>query len=792
VHKRSLLLLLFPLLLFGIEIDLREGKEKGQVYSTLNLKSRELVNCVKKFDDFERISEIVCRFPTPYGKRVKEFSNSFFDVEVKRQGKITDLIIRPRFKSVLFSSDHDLITIEQFVRRTEKEFARHWLVVGYNSEKIPFLEGLNRYTPRRINFPVELSYKKVPFIGALDINGQPIPDGTTEDVEMYMELRTLYEDGKYRDVINLSNEILQRFPNTLFVSEIVLHQIRALFKLKAYKKIVNISKEFLRNFSSDVAVPEVLLYTAYVHSKLGFIAYAKYYFERLFNEHLDSEYRNMGFVYYGDARIHVGKKAEGIRYYKRALFNTKDRLIATKAAYRLGNLYLEDLKPEESAKYFAKVVTGNPKYFNLSVPRNYELAERLASFEEYKVASDIMKILLKDRDPHETDRYEVMLKDMGVWLDEAEEVEDAYFAYSKYLGIYNYGTYDSLIRENQDKLLFKRDEANQTKIFENYTTLIKTYGLDSDIGKQAIYEKGKLLHKLKEFQMVLQIEKDMRVAEPKYPEIGDIIVDSAKELATSFVQTSRCEESIELVDKYTLTLPESVDTEVYYCAVEGGKYPLAEEIARRNIQIGKDTLDWVYRYSQVLIRSGRYHEFIPVSDEVLSLMENDKSDKHLDIYFDRFKAFNILKRDDEVLQTVDKLEKHFKDTYRNLQPFKSAVEIGKKRRDNLLIERYASRVIEIQNKLNSFVESPDIEFLLNVALKEQGKHQRSIQIMNGLLTREPALEPDDVARAYYELGIAYIELGNDSKAKDSFEKSSKASPTNVWGKLSSEYLDIFN
>ena len=59
-----------------------------------------------------------------------------------------------------------------------------------------------------------------------------------------------------------------------------------------------------------------------------------------------------------------------------------------------------------------------------------------------------------------------------------------------------------------------------------------------------------------------------------------------------------------------------------------------------------------------------------------------------------------------------KLEKYFQDSYKNLQPFKSVVSIGKNRKDNLLIERFAKLIIKIQNRLKSYVESPEIEILL--------------------------------------------------------------------------------
>jgi len=821
----TLILLGAVLNLSAVEIEMKEGKEAGKKFSTLNLKSEKAIRCIRIFDEFDIIEEIECHFKSRYNKKLKSFSNSFFDVIVKVKNKVTVIKIQPRYNSTLFSSDTDISTLKYFIPREEKESAKHWLVIGFKGKNAPFLKGANSYNPRTINFPISLDFKKNPFIGALDIDGNPIKEGESEDVKAYLDLKRDFTNGQYRAVVNKSSDIIKKFPHTLFRPELSLYHIRALFKLKAYQQIINISKDFLRNFSNDNAVPEVLLYTAYVHSKLGFLAYAKYYFTRLFEEHKDSEYRNMGFVYYGDDRIYGGKKSEGIQLYKKALYNTRDKLIATKAAYRLGNMYLKDLKPDQSEYYLSKVVNGNPSYFKRNIPANYKLAKDLADEKKFNVASEIMSALLKGEDSADLDNYEVMLKDLALWLDKSGKVEKAYKEYAKYLDTYDYGVFDELVRVNQDRLLFLRNESNNSKRFANYNKLIKTYGLESDIGKQAIYEKAKLLHDTDEFGMVLELEKDLEIAKEDFPDSEKVIKDSAvqetirylngqvdnsieplnldeatssnKDVMKRFSQEDslernrreNCQNAIKMIDKYQINIPHKEDENLYLCSMKTGKYSLAKKIVKRNIDDSQNTLDWVYRYSQILLKTGKYKKFISLSDEVISLMNLDGNDKYLDIYYDRFKAFNILRKDDEVIKTVNMLDKYFKNTYRNLQPFKSVVSIAKDRKDDLLIERFAKRVLKIQKRLKSYVQTPEIELLLITSLKHQNKIDEAIEISEELLKRD--IEPNSKARVFYELGISYQILKNSNKAKYNFEQSYKVAPDNVWGELSKDYLDMF-
>ena len=65
---------------FAIHIELKEGKESGQTFSTLNLIGKEAVKCSKTLNEFQIITQIECKFLTHYSDKLKDFSNSFFDI----------------------------------------------------------------------------------------------------------------------------------------------------------------------------------------------------------------------------------------------------------------------------------------------------------------------------------------------------------------------------------------------------------------------------------------------------------------------------------------------------------------------------------------------------------------------------------------------------------------------------------------------------------------------------------------------------------------------------------------
>ena len=284
------------------------------------------------------------------------------------------------------------------------------------------------------------------------------------------------------------------------------------------------------------------------------------------------------------------------------------------------------------------------------------------------------------------------------------------------------------------------------------------------------------------------MENDLNNSSSIFPDSLNVLKNSALGLAKNNLKNSNCNEAIILVKKFELKLDQSEDEQLYNCSMENSQYKIAEEITKRRIAQSEDTLKWLYRYSQVLINSGKYREFLKISDEVISMAKIEKNSNYNEIYYDRYKAFDMLQDNDKVLDSVATIDKLFKDSYKNLQSFKTAVDIAKNKKDDLLIEKYGKKVLAIQDRLNSFVETPEIELLITTSLQHQNKFSEVIQVLENLLKRD--LSNDIKSRVYYEMGSAYNNLKNIQKAKESFQKSFELSPNNSWGRLSSDFLKL--
>jgi tetratricopeptide (TPR) repeat protein len=782
--------------LFAVSITMKEGKEQGKVFSTLTLEYNEEFSCIPEKDHFDVITEITCYFQKEPSNPIRPIRNRFFDIKLITKKRFLALKIIPNLiknvKTEMYSFDTNVLEIEEFIPRKQKEVAKKWIFIAYESEKAPFIGKEEKADDiNSIDFPVRLNSRKYPFVGALDVDGIPIRSKETQDIYEFLELKKLYEKGDYKETITLANNMLDNYPYSIFRSEILLYKIRSFNELKQYKQIINVAKDFLRNHSTDSAVAEVLLHSAYVHTRLGLTNYAKYYFERLFTEHGDTEFRNQGLIYLGDETLAMGKEKEALKLYKTALYDTKEIEIATQSAFKIGNLHLDQNEAPESTKYFSKIIDGNPDFFLRDFDKSYKLAKELYHQKEIKTASDILGILLTKITESYPD-YEDILKDYAVWLDESGNDEEAFKQYQKYLDTYDFGLYDKTVRENQDKLLFARKDDNLSQTVAKYDKLIQEYGLNHEIGEKALFEKAKLYYDTKEFDFILNMEQTLKKIEKHYPKVKDFILHSAEFKVNGFLNNKKCEEAIVFAEKYkVLNKIKQRENDIFNCSFEIGKYEIATSISEPHLK-DKDTkskLDWSYKHAKILAKTGKYDDVVKISNDVIILTTLEQTDKYLDIYYDRYKAFKMLGKDDEVIQTVSKLEQVFKDDIQNISPYRSVVNIAKRRGDLLLIEKYASEIIKIQEKLNISVETPNIELDLIYTLKKQEKIDKAIEI-NEKLMQFKDMKKSIKAKAYYELADSYFRLGNIEKAKENYKNSNEADPTNPWGKLSKDALGL--
>ena len=782
---RSVLLLLASFIihtsLYALTLSVNVGREEGESYSTVHIKEELSFRCLSEKDEFDEIKQIQCVFPREPKEKFEAFETNYFKIDsFTKKGKYI-LRIYPVEKMQLIPIKHKLYETVKMRKPSEYAVSSHWMVVGYK-QRLPLIK-MTTTPPLGIDFPIEMEETRLPSVGALDIAGMPIQLNELGDVNAYMQIKRAYEAGEYTQLSNEVDALFKNYPETIFRVELLLYKMRGLHHTDESEALIEVSKEFIREYSDDENMAEVLAYTANAYSNVGLQADGSYFYERLFKEYPESKFASLGMIFLGDQFVSGGKQKQAESYFEKALYMTKDVEIASMAAIRLARISLEKGFNDKAAKLFEKIIEGNDKYLLHDITENYDTARAFANRGYKKTAADILTAITTHL-PRNDDRYEEMIKDIGVWLSETEDKATAYKALKRYQEMYGESTYTAEVQESLDALFYTPEDANKTALIAEYENLESKYA-DQEIGQKAALEKAKLYYAQNSYAQVLDMDGTGVEKEEAYARLKQ---DSARALAMESLEKGECAQAIILSKEHNLTLEKKFDASLYSCAYRTGNYFLAKTTAAKHLKDKEERLQWLYNYAKTLNKSGQYEELTKVASDVITLSEMEKRSEYDDILHDLFSAYERLGDTQGMIKTIKELEKRRGLEYDDIELYVSMIKLGLKENDSVIIETYANKVMTLQEKTNSYSQSPFVEFAALQILKEQKKEKEQLDLLNQLVKRD--LNDKEKSRAQYMFGSLLMKAKKEAEAKAAFEASIKADETSAWAGLSKDALEL--
>lgn len=774
--------ILFLLLSFNacaLEVTLSGAQENFQKYSTLHLKDKTPFLCQEIKNNFQVVTKIVCAFNQKPSSSIKNIQNSFFIVENQIKKKTFFLIIRPLHKFKLYPMIFDM-TKDDTVYQADVKLAKHWMIIGYKKD-IPFIKK-EVAVDESINLPFQLSVDNLPFVGSLDIKGNPVYIQRIGDVTEYLKIKKLYLEMKYEASMELIDEILLEYPNSLFKAELLYYKIRVYSKLEDSENVISKSKEFLREYSSDENIPEVLALIAKAYSGIGLSTDADYFFDRLFSEHESTEYAKWGYIYKAEMLEGGGSDSQAIKYYKRALNETSKVEIAATAAYKLAKNSITNSSAKKASEYIMKIVKARPEFFMNDIITSMDMMYKFADSSEFKVAAAIAKCIV-DQTNKNHDEYERLMKDRGIWLSKSDDKILALEALNSYIKVFPYGVFEESVAIAKDALFFDTNDGNFSVKLKEYNSLIEDYSNDT-IGNRAVYEKAKLLLQNDMFRNVLDMEEEVLELDAEfYEDKEDMIVDSAIGVMKIALKNNECYEVLSISKDYNITLSNEWDDGVYKCSMLGGDYILAKEITSRNLSSIDLELrkKWLYRHVMVDFATGNYSEVIDASKELIVLIEDSKEMDYKDVYRTLFDTYQRLEQTDVLLTQILEIEKIFGNDYKDIERYIAVMSMGEKKKDDTIVIKYAQMVVDIQKRSSSYAQSPFVEFTLYQAYLNKEDLDRAFKIIESLNTVE--LEKEVRARQKYLLGRVLEKLWRGEEASIAYDEAISADGSSAWAEL---------
>jgi len=770
---------LFPL--YALTISINVGKEKDEFYSTIHIKEAFAFQCISEKNEEDELKQIQCVFPREPKEKFEKITTEFFIIDSFFKNKKYYVRVLPLKKIKLIPIATKLYEKNIIRSFSSYKVSKHWMMVAYEKH-LPLIK-VDKTPGLGLNFPLEMQEVKMPSVGALDIAGLPIRLDQVKDVSDYMRIKTAYESGNYDNLAADVDTLFLNFPNTIFKAELLLYKMRGFHQTDESEALLEVSKEFIREYSDDENMAEVLAYTANAYSSVGLQADGTYFYERLFKEYADSKYAALGMIFLGDQFLQSGKLKESNMYFEKALYMTSDVEIASMAAIRLAKMSLDKGDVQRSSDLYMKIIEGNEAYLLHDITQNYDNARAFANRKYQKTGADILTAITHHL-PQSDDRFEVMIKDIGLWLSETDDKPAAYAALKNYQAKYGDSEYSAEVQEALDSLFYTPDDANTTALLAEYDNLQTKYA-NEEIGNKAALQKAKLLFDKKQYQGVIDMDGSGAENEPGYYELK-------KKAASFFVlealENKECAKAISLSQEHNISVNSEHDDSVYTCAFKTGNYTLAKEVSSTHLKDKQDRLKWLYRYAKTLNKAGEYEELVKVAQDVIVLSDLDKTNAYDDILQDAFRAHERLKNTQEMIATIQELEKRRGLEYDDIELYVSMVKLGLKERDDIIIQTYATKVMKLQDKTSSYSQSPFVEFAALQVLKAQKKNKEQLALLNKLVKRD--LNDKEKSRVQYMFGSLLMKEGKSKEAKASFEASIRADESSAWAGLSKDALEL--
>lgn len=783
--RKILFITLLSFNLFALEVSLSSAKEDFQKYSTFHIKDKNNFLCEEMKNDFDEVTQIVCAFSKRPSDDFKKLQNDFFKIDTQIKDRTFFLIITPYKMIKLFPMIFDL-TKDRALFTADVKLSNHWMIVGYE-KKLPYINKESD-SDVSINFSFESNANKLPFVGSLDIKGNPVHIKKVKDVTGYLKIKEFYDDKQYEKCLDLIEEISLEYPDSLFTSELLYYKMKVYKKTKDYDSVIELAKLFLREYSSDENIPEVLAYTAKAYAMSGIGSDANYFFDRLFSEHPDSEFAKWGFIYKAEMLESSGGSSKAIDYYKRALHETQDIEIAATAAYHLAKIKLDSNNFEESSFYIDKIVKAMPEYFLNDLATSTDMMYAFADEKDFKTASDIAKSLMDVTD--KGDEHEQLLRDRGIWLSKTSFKQEALKSLNHYLEVYKDGMFEREVEITKDGLFFDTTDDNLSVKIAKYDELMKNYQNDT-IGDRAMFERAILLLQNGMYHDVFSSQDRLR--ELDYELYGDtnmIITESAMGVMRDSLKKNECENALKISHEYNITLSDEWDDGIYECSMRIGDFKISKNIASKNIKL-KD-LDqrkkWLYRYIKVDFATGSYSDVVDASKDLIALIEDDKDSKYRDVHRYLFDSYQRLEDKESMINKIVDIQKIYTLDYKDIERYIAIMAIGSDRKDDTMVIKYGREVMKIQNSSNSYAQSPFVEFTLYQSYLNKENFNDALEIIRSLDSVD--LTATQRARQKYLLGTSYERLWRDDEAQEAYREAIDADANSAWGKLAKSAMEI--
>ena len=750
---KKIIVIFFAVFSYALELVINTTNQ----YSVLTITNNKPFAC-KNIQN----NKYICEFKIMPSTPVFSGNTIFFGVKPFFRNNKFFIQITTKHNSTLRSFSKNLY--QGYNKRLiELKKAKKWVIISYKTKNIPFLSNK---PITGLKFPLQITPNI--YVHAIDENGNPIDyDSQTADVVKYFTILNRFHKNTLS--FDTLKQFVSKYPNSLFLPDVLYLELKVLDEEGNSDEVIKLGNEWIRKYAFNEHLPEVLLILAKNYANDGMMEDATYMYERLFTEYQNSKFAYEGMVYLADQLYSAGDSKRAFELYKQAFAETKDLEVATLAASRIAQRYMDEGNIKQSVKYYEKILKANKKYLLKNTQNAYDLAKQLASHNAYKLAIQIGSAVLAKINLNSS-IYEPLMYDLAYWNYEIGNYKKANQYINTYLNELPYGDYADQMNSLRNKVLFQIPENNTTLSLQRYNQIIQQYK-NKPIAHKALLKKIALLYKLKKYKQILSI-KDLNQTTDLNK---TIITQSALNLIKQDLNQSNCTEAMLYYKQYKIKLPKQYDQKIFECAYQTKNFDIASHVCNKYLisTNNKILLKWLENKEKIFDILDKYQQDALIIDDICSI----KKECYQYRYKQFFDYYN-LNKPQQFLKIASSLIN--KDNIQNIDIFMKVVQYAQNTNNKLLLYTYAKKILQLQQKYKTFIQSPYIDFVFAKVAQKLNKKQEAIQALKHLLKMN--ISQDNLARAYYML----TSLTNNKKY---LNKCIKLKPS-TWQSLCKDALEV--
>ncbi|MCR6586626.1 tetratricopeptide repeat protein [Campylobacter insulaenigrae] len=778
------LLLLSISYIFSFEILINKGEDAKIPFSILHLKDDKNFTCKSSFESDKNFFE--CRI---IGTSNIQFQNKEFDefsIKFKKEQTYLDIIIIPKIPAKMRSYSQDIFDTKEIFNPNPNSAKHFVFVFTKDIKKDQVDDGLD--------FNIYFNDALMPFIGALDLNSNPIEGTKSADFNAYFSIKKEYEAKKYDQVLRDSINAIKRYQGSIFMNEFELYKLRAQNQLYTYTldkdqqilgQMLDDAKNWTRTYVNDKNFTEVMYIMMRIYIGLSQRSNVEYTINLLTTEHKNDFYTIMAMLDYADYLYNLGKKNTAVDIYKEVYYSTSNADLASRAALFLAKDYLEQKNINDARDLTIKILESNPKFFMSDLSNSLILAKILDNNKIYDISSKIYEYIFLHLTKIEKD-YERVLKDLAFSLFNNKEYDKAEEYLELYAEEFPMGEYLTLVKQTQDKNFLYLKDTNATYLHEKYEEIMHKYV--GEISSQALFDNIKLYFQEKNYEKIITYKNDIEKYSNK--EAKDILEKSAIEVLTQDLKNDECLKAIDIYDRFK---EYNIGSKIYNKKqmLACFKRTLRIEEAKKYIVENEqdDVIYYKLQDADLTLKDKQYKQVVKIVESVLTTRSIISDDEKFEAYYIKFLAQLKLQDYNAMVETLQRLEQ-FPMNYRMVELYYEFLLFCEKNDFITNILTYAPKAIDYQNLKGVNLFSPDLEFMYIKALTQTNQKQKALGLFKDLLANP--LKADERARAFYMQSNIYEDLNQTQNQKNSLQKCVDINSTSDWQNLCKEKISILN